>query len=71
MGQDIYDGEVGINEWFRCGIEECQDWELFYSPEIYSQSEDKGVDKEEDATRDSAYYDAIYQYLLSCGIQPL
>lgn len=22
LGQDIYDGEVGINEWFRCGIEE-------------------------------------------------
>lgn len=22
LGQDIYDGEVGINEWFRCGIED-------------------------------------------------
>lgn len=21
LGQDIYEGEVGINEWFRCGIE--------------------------------------------------
>lgn len=45
LGQDIYDGEVGINEWFRCGIEEFQDWELFYSPDIYSQSEDKEIDE--------------------------
>lgn len=22
LGQDIYDGEVGINEWFKCGIQE-------------------------------------------------
>ena len=22
LGQDIYDGEVGINEWFRCGVED-------------------------------------------------
>lgn len=29
LGQDIYDGEVGINEWFRCGIEEFKEWELF------------------------------------------
>jgi len=45
LGQDIYDGEVGINEWFRCGIEEYQDWELFYSPEIFNQTEDKDIDK--------------------------
>ena len=31
LGQDIYDGEVGINEWFRCGIEEFPEWELYYS----------------------------------------
>ena len=31
----------------------------------------KGVDPEEDATRDKAYYDAIYNYLVSCGIKPL
>ena len=31
----------------------------------------KGVDAEEDPTRDSAYYDAIYEYLLSCGISVL
>lgn len=36
LGQDIYDGEVGINEWFRCGIEEFKEWELFYSPLIFS-----------------------------------
>ena len=45
LGQDIYDGEVGINEWFRCGIEEYQDWELFYSPAIFDQSEDKDINK--------------------------
>ena len=45
LGQDIYDGEVGINEWFRCGIEDFQDWELFYSPSIFSQVEDKNIDK--------------------------
>lgn len=44
LGQDIYDGEVGINEWFRCGIEEFKDWELFYSPAIFSQVEDKNID---------------------------
>lgn len=31
----------------------------------------KGVDPEEDPTRNSAFYDAIYEYLLSCGIQEL
>ena len=46
LGQDIYDGEVGINEWFRCGIEEFKDWELFYSPFIFKQSEDKDIDKD-------------------------
>ena len=46
LGQDIYDGEVGINEWFRCGIQEFSNWELFYSPEIFSQVEDKNIDKE-------------------------
>lgn len=46
LGQDIYDGEVGINEWFRCGIEDYKDWELFYSSEIFNQVEDKNIDKE-------------------------
>lgn len=46
LGQDIYDGEVGINEWFRCGIQEFSNWELFYSSEIFSQVEDKNIDKE-------------------------
>lgn len=44
LGQDIYDGEVGINEWFRCGIEEFTNWELFYSPSIFEQTEDKAID---------------------------
>ena len=46
LGQDIYDGEVGINEWFRCGIEEFVEWELFYSPAIFQQTEDKDIDVE-------------------------
>ena len=46
LGQDIYDGEVGINEWFKCGIEDFKNWELYYSPEIFTQSEDKTVDRE-------------------------
>lgn len=45
LGQDIHDGEVGINEWFRCGIEEFVDWELFYSPSIFDQVEDKNINK--------------------------
>ena len=44
LGQDIYDGEVGINEWFRCGISEYNNWEMFYSSEIFSQVEDKEID---------------------------
>lgn len=43
LGQDIYDGEVGINEWFRCGIEDYKNWEMFYSPEIFSQIEDENI----------------------------
>ena len=46
LGQDIYDGEVGINEWFRCGINNFTDWEMFYSPEIFKQVEDKEIDFE-------------------------
>lgn len=45
LGQDIYDGEVGINEWFRCGIEDFPQWELFYSPSIFAQTEDKDIDE--------------------------
>lgn len=45
LGQDIYDGEVGINEWFKCGINEFKTWELFYSPTIFNQVEDKNIDK--------------------------
>ena len=46
LGQDIYDGEVGINEWFRCGIEDFSEWELFYSPDIFTQIEDQRINKE-------------------------
>lgn len=45
LGQDIYDGEVGINEWFRCGVEDFKNWELFYSPDIFRQVEDKGINR--------------------------
>lgn len=46
LGQDIYDGEVGINEWFRCAIDKFTDWEIFYSPSIFDQTEDILSDKE-------------------------
>ncbi|WP_294495287.1 DNA/RNA helicase domain-containing protein [uncultured Ruminobacter sp.] len=46
LGQDIYDGEVGINEWFCCGIDDYKDWEMFYSSAIFSQTEDKNIDKD-------------------------
>ena len=45
LGQDIYDGEVGINEWFRCGIEDFPSWEMLYSPSVFSQTEDKDIDE--------------------------
>ena len=53
LGQDIYDGEVGINEWFRCGIQDYPEWELFYSPRIFNQTEKDIVDREliENCTR--------------------
>lgn len=46
LGQDIHNGEVGINEWFRCGIEDFTEWELYYSPEIFGQVEDKNINRE-------------------------
>lgn len=46
LGQDIYDGEVGINEWFRCGVEDFPGWEIYYSPDIFNQVEDKSIDRE-------------------------
>ena len=45
LGQDIYDGEVGINEWFKCGIESFKNWNLYYSPSIFNQVEDKNIDR--------------------------
>lgn len=45
LGQDIYSGEVGINEWFRCGIEDFSDWQIYYSPEIFNQTEDNKIDR--------------------------
>lgn len=47
LGQDIYDGEVGINEWFRCGIEDFPDWEMYYSKEIFKQFEDKTINNQQ------------------------
>ena len=45
LGQDIYDGEVGINEWFRCGVQDFPQWEMYYSPAIFNQIEDLNIDK--------------------------
>lgn len=46
LGQDIYDGEVGINEWFRSAIEDYDGWELYYSDKIFEQLEDKAIDRQ-------------------------
>ncbi len=46
LGQDIYDGEVGIIEWFKCGVNEFTEWEMYYSSQIFSQVEDKNIDRE-------------------------
>ena len=31
----------------------------------------RGVDPEEDPTRDSSYYDGVFNYLVSCGIEEI
>lgn len=46
LGQDIYDGEVGINEWFNSIIKNYPYWDLYYSSEIFKQIEDLNIDKE-------------------------
>lgn len=46
LGQDINDGEVGINEWFRSGLKDFKNWDLYYSPAIFEQLEDNTIDKE-------------------------
>ena len=46
LGQDIYDGEAGINEWFKSAIEKCGDWDLYYSPELFAQIEDSITDRQ-------------------------
>lgn len=46
LGQDIYDGEVGINEWFKSIINYYKDWSIFYSDRIFEQNEDVLHDKQ-------------------------
>lgn len=46
LGQDIYDGEVGINEWFSSVVNHYPDWEIFYSDEIFNQIEDNCINKD-------------------------
>jgi len=46
MGQDIYDGEVGIYEWFRCGIEDYPDWDMYYSPQLFERQGKEDIDRE-------------------------
>lgn len=46
LGQDIYKGEVGINEWFESCIDKFPNWDLYYSPKIFEQIEDKKINKE-------------------------
>lgn len=46
LGQDIYDGEVGINEWFESAIQDFDNWDVYYSNKIFNQVEDEVLDKE-------------------------
>ena len=46
LGQDIYDGEVGINEWFSSAINHYSKWELYYSPAIFDQVEEKNINRQ-------------------------
>lgn len=46
LGQDIYDDEVGINEWFKSAIQDFDNWEVYYSNKIFNQVEDEVLDKE-------------------------
>ena len=43
---NIYNGEVGINEWFKTIIQDFKDWTIFYSSKIFDQLEDKNIDRE-------------------------
>ncbi len=45
LGQEIYDGEVGINEWFRSAIQDFDDWDIYYSSKLFYRSEDRNIDK--------------------------
>lgn len=44
LGQDIHDGEVGITEWFKCGIKDFKDWQLYFSSEILDQIDENIID---------------------------
>ena len=46
LGQDIYNGEVGINEWFGSVITDFTNWDIYYSSEIFNQLEDKKINKD-------------------------
>lgn len=67
LGQDIYDGEVGINEWFRSAIEDYDDWELYYSDKIFEQLEDKAIDR--DLIENSCKSHMVKELHLSTGIR--
>lgn len=67
LGQDIYDGEVGINEWFRSCIEDFDNWELYYSPKIFNQLEDKEIDMS--LIKNSAKAHAVNELHLSTSIR--
>ncbi|MCR5523959.1 MAG: DUF2075 domain-containing protein [Clostridia bacterium] len=67
LGQDIYDGEVGINEWFRSAIEDFDDWELYYSEKIFEQIEDNAIDR--DLITNSPKAHIVKELHLSTGIR--
>ncbi len=45
LGQDIYDGEVGVNEWFESAILKYPEWDVYYSDSIFHQVEERLINK--------------------------
>ncbi|MBQ7249820.1 MAG: DUF2075 domain-containing protein [Bacilli bacterium] len=38
LGQDIHNGEIGVFGWFHALLDRYQDWEAFYSPNLFRDS---------------------------------
>lgn len=45
LGQDIYKNEAEIGEWFQSVMNQFTNWKMFFSPELFNTSSEKGLDK--------------------------